>query len=75
MDTSAILKKVILIICITAFYPSLYAQTDKNVALKASFIYGNILKHTTHLTNLVKGPVTGGEIDIEWQTMGEQNWH
>jgi len=75
MDTSAILKKVILIICITAFYQGLHAQTEKNIALKANFIYGNILKHTTHLTNLVKGSVVGGEFDIEWQTMGEENWH
>jgi len=38
-------------------------------------MYGNILKHTTHLQNLVQGPTKGAELAVEWQTMGEQNWH
>jgi hypothetical protein len=50
-------------------------QTLKNYSVKGQFIYGNILKHTTHLNNLVKDPVKGAELDIEWQTMGEQPWH
>ncbi|MEA4851200.1 MAG: hypothetical protein VB126_07075, partial [Paludibacter sp.] len=47
-------------------------QTLKNYSVKGQFIYGDILKHTTHLNNLVKDPVKGAELDIEWQTMGEQ---
>lgn len=38
-------------------------------------LYGNILKHTEHLKTLVQDPVKGGEIAVEWQTMGEEPWH
>lgn len=54
---------------------TLQAQTVDQYSFKFQCIYGNILKHTEHLKNLVKGPVTGTEIAIEWQTMGEKSWH
>ena len=38
-------------------------------------MYGSILKHNKHLENLVQGPSLGGEIAVEFQTMGEQAWH
>lgn len=50
-------------------------QTSRNYSLKGGFIYGSALKHTKHLESLVKGPVTGGEFDIEWQTLHEKNWY
>ena len=51
------------------------AQTLQNYAVKTDFIYGNILKHTKHLDNLVENPVAGAELAVEWQTMGEKPWH
>lgn len=50
-------------------------QTNTNYQLKAEYINGGILKHTKHLKNLVKDPVEGAEISVEWNTMGEKNWH
>jgi len=51
------------------------SQTKNNYAIKAEYVYGTILKHTDHLQNLVQDPVTGAELAIEWQTMGEKDWH
>lgn len=51
------------------------AQTWSNYKIKAEYMYGTILKHNKHLENLVKGPSMGGEIAVEFQTMGEQAWH
>jgi hypothetical protein len=67
-------KTTILCLSVLLFVAS-HAQTQRSYELKAEYIYGNILKHTKHLENLVKGPVTGGEIAIEWQTMGEKSWN
>ncbi|MDD4991792.1 MAG: acyloxyacyl hydrolase [Paludibacter sp.] len=68
--------KKITILCLSVFlFVTTYAQTQRSYEWKAEYIYGNILKHTKHLENLVKGPVTGGEIAIEWQTMGEKSWN
>ncbi|MDD3320916.1 MAG: acyloxyacyl hydrolase [Paludibacter sp.] len=51
------------------------AQTNTAYQFKAEYIYGSILKHTVHLENLVKDPVQGAELAIEWKTMGEKPWH
>lgn len=51
------------------------AQTSATYQIKGEYIYGNILKHTVHLENLIKDPVRGGELAIEWKTMGEKPWH
>lgn len=53
----------------------LNAQTFQNYKFKAEYLYGTILKHNKHLDNLVKGPAMGGELAIEFQTMGEKDWH
>ncbi len=66
-------KILISFLCFSSLFVS--GQTLKNFSLKGELIYGNILKHTTHLNALVKDPVKGAELDIEWQTMGEQAWH
>ncbi|MFT3753053.1 MAG: acyloxyacyl hydrolase [Paludibacter sp.] len=64
------------LICFSIFFSiTIQAQTSQTFQFKAEYVYGNILKHTKHLENLVKGPVTGGEFAIEWQTMGEKPWH
>jgi len=69
------MNKFFLIFVFSVFSFVLQAQTKNNFAIRAEYMYGNILKHTTHLQNLVKEPTKGTELSIEWQTMGEQNWH
>ncbi|HLP04691.1 MAG TPA: acyloxyacyl hydrolase [Paludibacter sp.] len=51
-----------------------WAQSNQFYEIKAEYIQGNILKHTEHIANLIKGPVTGGEVALEWQTMGKKPW-
>ncbi len=69
------MKKRVLI-CLSIFFSIIIqAQTNQAFQFKGEYVYGNILKHTKHLENLVKGPVTGGEFAVEWQTMGEKPWH
>ncbi len=67
-------KKITFLLCVFSIAVA-NAQTLQNYQFKAEFIYGNILKHTKHLENLVKGPVTGGELAVEWQTTGEKPWN
>jgi hypothetical protein len=69
------MKKKLLLLLLLFLKIALSAQTQENYSFDAQFIYGNILKHTKHLENAVKGPVLGGEFDVEWQTMGEKPWH
>ena len=69
------MRKTTLTCLLLLFLHLLQAQTSSSYQIKAECIYGNILKHTTHLNNLVKDPVQGGEIAIEWQTFGEKPWH
>lgn len=53
----------------------LFGQTESDYSIKAEFIYGVIQKHTSHLENLIKDPVMGSEIDIEWQTNSKKPWN
>lgn len=69
------MRKTTLTCLLLLFLDLLQAQTSSSYQIKAEYIYGNILKHTTHLNNLVKDPIRGGEIAIEWQTFGEKPWH
>lgn len=69
------MKKIFLICSLIIITTSIYGQTWSNYSIKAEYMHGTILKHNKHLENLVKGPSTGGEIAVEWQTMGEQAWH
>lgn len=69
------MKKILLICLISLSGTTLYAQTFQNYKIKAEYMYGTILKHNKHLENLVKGPAMGGEVAVEFQTMGEKSWH
>lgn len=69
------MKNKIIILLLLFVQISVFSQTLQNYAVKGDFIYGNILKHTEHLNNLVKNPVMGAELAVEWQTMGEKPWH
>ena len=65
--------KIVICICVL-FGQTCFAQTTQTFQFKSDFIYGSILKHTKHLNALVKGPVVGGEMAFEWQTMGGKTW-
>ncbi|MDR1729199.1 MAG: acyloxyacyl hydrolase [Prevotellaceae bacterium] len=52
-----------------------FSQTRHNYKFGTEYLYGTILKHNTHLENLVKKPVHGAKITVELQTMGEKPWH
>lgn len=52
----------------------LYAQTNEQYSIKLEGIYGNILAHDQHVKELVSNPVTGAELSLEFQTMGEKSW-
>jgi len=58
------------IVCISA-----NAQRLHNYSFKIEGLYGTILKHNNHLTNLVQGSTTGLSLNIEWQTDGSSMWH
>jgi hypothetical protein len=49
---------------------SMVAENLSTYHVKASWIYGNILKHTRHLEQTVKGPTMGAALSVEWPTMG-----
>lgn len=68
------MKNYIILILFVFFSFLLYSQTSDNYQIKTEFLHGNILKHTQHLDNIVKNSVTGGEIAIEWKTMGDKDW-
>lgn len=51
------------------------AQTIKQYSIKFEGIYGNILGHDQHVKELISNPVTGAELSVEFQTMGEKPWH
>ena len=57
-------------ICTVAF-----SQTRHNYKFGAEYLHGTILKHNSHLENLVKGPANGAKLEVEFQTMGEKPWH
>jgi len=53
----------------------LCAQTYENYSWKLEGIYGKILAHDQHVKELISNPVTGAELSLEFQTMGEKSWH
>jgi len=52
----------------------LQAQTNEQYSFKIEGIYGNIIPHDQHVKPLIKGPVLGTELLVEFQTMGEKPW-
>lgn len=68
------MKKALVILLVLLLTIMASAQSSTPYQLRAEYIYGDILKHTKHLNNLVKNPVQGAEIAIEWKTMGNKPW-
>jgi hypothetical protein len=52
-----------------------FGQTFENQTYKVEFLYGDIIKHSPRIVPLIKGPVMGAEVAVEFQTMGERAWH
>jgi len=71
----AFLNKLLFVITLVLFCSILNAQTSEQYSIKIEGIHGNILACDTHIKELIKKPVTGGELSIEFQTMGEKSWH
>ena len=69
------MKKAVLLFLLVFLFSGVSAQTRTNYKIKAQYMHGTILKHTENLENLVLGPTTGGELAVEFQTMGEKAWH
>ena len=64
-----------LIFLFSVAYVSANGQGLHNYSFKLEGLYGTILKHNNHLTNLVKGSTTGLGLSFEWQTDGSSMWH
>lgn len=75
MQSTNYLSKSFLIFLFVSYTTLVLAQTKNNYSIKGEYVYGTILKHTDHLQSVVKDPVKGAELAIEWQTMGEKDWH
>ncbi len=75
MDLNTGMKKISLLFVAFIIISTATAQTFRNYKIKAEYMYGTILKHNEYLKDLVNGPSQGGEIAVEFQTMGEKNWH
>ena len=71
----AFINKTLFVIILFFFSASLKAQTTEQYSIKLEGIYGNILGCDTHVKELIKNPVTGSELSIEFQTMGKKPWH
>ncbi|MCL2596720.1 MAG: acyloxyacyl hydrolase [Paludibacter sp.] len=64
-----------LIFLFSIVYISANGQGLHNYSFKVEGLFGSILKHDNHLTNLVKGGTTGLSLNVEWQTDGSSMWH
>lgn len=49
--------------------------TLSQYSFKMQGVMGNIIPHDKHVKALIQGPVTGGELSVEFQTMGDKEWH
>ena len=69
------MKKNLLFISFLLHAALLQSQTKDQYSIKVEGIHGNILAHDQHVKELISNPVTGAELSLEFQTMGERNWH
>lgn len=70
------MKKILLFCFILSSIFYLNAQNKSSLAFKVEYTRGTILTlNSPHLENLVKGPISGGELALEWQTTGKNPWN
>ncbi len=69
------MKKVIIFNLFLLIHAVAFPQTRHNYKFGAEYLYGTIMKHNVHLENLVERPINGAKLSVEFQTMGEKNWH
>jgi len=69
------MKKSVFTFIILFFVQFAAGQFSDNYKIKGEYFRGTIIKHDKYLENLAKGPVTGGEIAVEWQSIGKWQKH
>ena len=65
-------KKLFLFVVLTLI--ALQSEAQYRYSIKASAIYGKVLKHSKNLDSIANGSVLGGEIAFEWASSGEGQW-
>ena len=70
-------RRLIVSICITLVQVLNFsnAQTWNEKSIKLQAMSGNIIPFDKYVKALIQTPVTGAEFSVEFQTMGEKNWH
>jgi hypothetical protein len=69
------MKKRYLLLGSILFANFIQAQTNEQFSLKLQGLYGNIINHDPkHVGPLIKGPVSGSEFSVEFQTMSNKPW-
>jgi len=69
------MKKTVLLFLLIFLFSGVSAQTRTNYKIKAQYLHGSIYAHNDRVEKLIQGPVRGGALAIEFQTMGERAWH
>lgn len=72
---SADMKKILLFLMLGCALIGQAQVTSMSYKIKADALYGTILPFTERISSLIDQPVMGGEVAVEWQTVGEKRWH
>ena len=72
---SADMKKILLFLMLGCVLIGQAQVTSMSYKIKADALYGTILPFTERISSLIDQPVMGGEVAVEWQTVGEKRWH
>ena len=72
---SAKMKKILLFLMLGCVLIGQAQVTSMSYKIKADALYGTILPFTERISSLIDQPVMGGEVAVEWQTVGEKRWH
>ncbi|MFM2292221.1 MAG: hypothetical protein RIS29_2034 [Bacteroidota bacterium] len=72
---SAKMKKILLFLMLGCVLIGQAQVTSMSYKIKADALYGTILPFTERISSLIDQPVTGAEVAVEWQTVGEKRWH
>jgi hypothetical protein len=72
---SADMKKILLFLMLGCVLIGQAQVTSMSYKIKVDALYGTILPFTERISSLIDQPVMGGEVAVEWQTVGEKRWH
>jgi len=68
------MKYTLFMLFFSFWITTLQAQTNEQYSIKLEGIYGNIIPTDQHVKPLIEKPVTGAELSVEFQTMGDKPW-